>query len=136
MVWGFWRASWCGVLLVVAGSGAVGAEGGGLERLLTGGASRAWMVGAEGACGVADSFTFATDHRLVISRCVGRRPVMAWHVWRLGAGDGAGAGRLVISDLGTFEVEEVGGGGLAGGRRLRLREGRASAGIELWSPAD
>lgn len=133
---GLWGAM---VLLVVVAGMAnrvVAAETEGLERTLTGGASRAWMMGAEGPCGVADSFTFATDHRLFISRCIGGRLVTTRHTWQFQARDGATS--LMISNLGTFDLLEVGAGVLPGSRAIRLRATAAQVltPIELQSPPD
>jgi hypothetical protein len=79
-----------------------------LERHLTGGSSRAWVLqrfirSAEpgDACTSGEIYTFAAIHDLTVSRCEGGHIVQSHHAWSLSETGGRDT-ILTIGGMGTF----------------------------------
>lgn len=95
------------------------------EQQLTGGSSRQWVfkrivrsMGAGDACSSGETYTFESDHALLVRDCKDGRLTTRRFTWRL-ADAGPGDTALVVDGLGTFVLlfRDVPNGG----RFMRLR---------------
>lgn len=107
-----------------------------LERELTGGSSRAWVLHeivrtpiAGTACLSGAIYTFTVSHDLQVTRCQAGRLATSHHTWTV-HDDQEGATTLIVTGIGTYTVtlQDV----RPGPRRLRLHARDTALG---W-PAD